>query len=298
MDMRVANLNGRLVLVTEHGALDVATASAGLLGSDPQDAFDRWDVLCEWARGARGEPLHFDESDLGSPVPRPRQVFGVGMNYRRHAAEAGIETPEFPTVFTKFPTSIAAPNSDVALPSDHVDWEVELVVVVGREARSVREDDAWQYVAGLTVGQDLSERRVQMRPPMPQFCLGKSFPGFGPIGPVIVTPDEFADPDDIEISCTLNGEEVQRARTSELIFSVRCLVSELSGVLPLLPGDLIFTGTPSGIGAARKPQRFLRPGDALVSRAGGIGSIRTTLRDRDGLVGATHGWAQSGSLLA
>src|SRR5206468_326147 len=140
-----------------------------------------------------GERRPVDHLQLGPPVPRPRQVFGVGMNYRTHAAEAGVEIPEFPAVFTKFPTSIAAPHCAVALPSDRVDWEVELVVVIGRPTRRVAEADAWDYVAGLTVGQDLSERTVQLRPPVPQFSLGKSFPGFGPIGPHIVTPDEFGD---------------------------------------------------------------------------------------------------------
>jgi 2,4-diketo-3-deoxy-L-fuconate hydrolase len=275
--MRVANLNGRLVLVTGSGAVDIASASGGWLPSDPQAAFDVWDALCEWGALGKGEVMPVDQRLLGPPVPRPRQIFGVGMNYKQHAAEAGVEVPEFPSIFTKFPTSIAAPYTVVTLPSDRVDWEVELVVVIGRAARGVREDDAWSHVAGLTVGQDLSERTVQLRPPFPQFSLGKSFPGFGPIGPAVVTPDEFDDPDDLEIVCTLNGEEVQRGRTSELIFSVPRLVTELSAVLPLLPGDLIFTGTPSGIGAARKPPRFLKPGDELLSSVEGIGTICTSL---------------------
>jgi 2-keto-4-pentenoate hydratase/2-oxohepta-3-ene-1,7-dioic acid hydratase in catechol pathway len=282
--MHFANVNGRFALLTATGAIDVATASHGGLPSDPQAAFGMWDAVRAWAARGEGPAVAFDPSHLGPPVPCPRQVFGVGMNYRRHAAEAGIEIPEYPAIFTKFPTSIAPPDAVVVLPSDRVDWEVELVVVVGREARAVPEPDGWSYVAGLTVGQDLSERTVQLRPPVPQFSLGKSFPGFGPIGPGIVTPDEFGDPDDLEIYCTLNGVEVQRARTSELIFPVPRLISELSAVLPLLPGDLIFTGTPSGIGAARRPQQFLRPGDELLSTIEGIGTIRTSLVGADELV--------------
>ena len=273
--MRTANLAGRLVLVTEEGALDVESASDGRFSPDPQTAFERWDELRAWAVDAEGETQPLDEARLGPPVPHPRQVFGIGMNYAGHAAEAGIDLPEFPSVFTKFPTSIAAPHATIALPSERVDWEVELVVAIGRHAAGVAERDAWAHVAGVTVGQDLSERRVQMRPPVPQFSLGKSFPGFGPIGPLLVTPDELADPDDLEVSCTLNGEVVQQARTSDLVFSVPALVAQLSAIVPLLPGDLIFTGTPAGIGATRRPQRFLTAGDELVSSVAGVGTMHT-----------------------
>jgi len=273
--MRTANLGGRLVLVTDAGALDVASASDGRFSPDPQAAFERWDELRAWALDAEGETQPLDEARLGPPVPHPRQVFGIGMNYAGHAAEAGIDLPEFPSVFTKFPTSIAAPHATIALPSERVDWEVELVVAIGRRAHGVAEADAWAHVAGVTVGQDLSERRVQMRPPVPQFSLGKSFAGFGPIGPLLVTPDELPDPDDVEVTCVLNGELVQQARTSDLVFSVPSLVAQLSGIVTLLPGDLIFTGTPAGIGATRRPQRFLAAGDELVSSVAGVGTMRT-----------------------
>lgn len=273
--MRTANLAGRLVLVTEEGALDVERASDGRFSPDPQAAFARWDELRAWSADAEGEAQPLDETRLGPPVPAPSQVFGIGMNYAGHAAEARIEVPEFPSVFTKFPTSIAAPHATVELPSERVDWEIELVVAIGRRACDVAEADAWAHVAGVTVGQDLSERRVQLRPPVPQFSLGKSFAGFGPIGPVLVTPDELLDPDDLELTCTLNGEVVQQARSSDLIFSVPALIAQLSGIVALLPGDLIFTGTPSGIGAARRPQRFLAPGDELVSAIAGIGAMHT-----------------------
>jgi 2-keto-4-pentenoate hydratase/2-oxohepta-3-ene-1,7-dioic acid hydratase in catechol pathway len=217
---------------------------------------------------------------LEAPVPRPRQVFAIGMNYAAHAAEAGVDAPEFPPTFTKFPTCIAGPDAEVGLPSTFVDWEVELVVVIGERAYEVASGKGWTHVAGLMVGQDLSERVVQLRPPAPQFSLGKSFPGFGPIGPWIVTPDELENPDDLAISCTLNGEEVQKSRTSDLIFGVDALVHDLSSITPLLPGDLIFTGTPSGVGGARTPPRFLAPGDHLVSTIEGIGTIHTHLVDR------------------
>ena len=281
--MRIANLDGRLVLVTHKGCIDVNAASRGRLPADPQLAYGRWDELLDWAQTADGETQDLDESRLGPPAPRPSQVFAIGLNYAGHAAEAGVAIPQAPSVFTKFPTSIGAPSATVSLPSDHVDWEVELVAVIGRRAHRVAEAHAWAHVAGLTVGQDLSERKIQNRPPVPQFSLGKSFPGFGPIGPVLATPDEFADPDDLAISGTLNGVEVQRARTSDLVFSVGALVSRLSAVVPLLPGDLIFTGTPAGVGLMRDPATFLRPGDELLSEIESIGVMRT------GFVGAHHG---------
>lgn len=286
--MRIANVDGRLALVTPEGTLDVAAATDGRLPSDPQAVFEQWDALREWAPGATGPLAPLDEARLGPPVPRPRQVFAIGLNYAGHAGEAGVALPEAPSVFTKFPTSIGGPSAPVALPSEHVDWEVELVVAIGRAARHVAEEDAWSHVAGLTVGQDLSERRVQNRPPAPQFSLGKSFPGFGPMGPVLVTPDELEDPDDLAISCALNGEEVQRGRTSDLVFSVPALIARLSAVLPLLPGDVVFTGTPAGVGLMRRPPRFLRPGDELRSTIEGIGTLATRLVAADGLVPDTQ----------
>jgi 2-keto-4-pentenoate hydratase/2-oxohepta-3-ene-1,7-dioic acid hydratase in catechol pathway len=156
----------------------------------------------------------------------------------------------------------------------HPDWEIELVVVVGTAMSDVAEQDVWGHVAGLTIGQDLSERISQMAGPVPQFSLGKSLPGFTPMGPWLVTPDEFGDPDDVELLCMLNGEQMQKGRTSELIFSVPALLSRLSARLPLYPGDVIFTGTPAGVGLGRQPQRWLAAGDELVSTIEGIGELR------------------------
>ena len=275
--MKVANLRGRLTLVTKAGGVDVESASGGRFGTDPQAVFDQWAAFRDWAEGVRaaagGEVA---EADLGPPVPRPRQVFGIGLNYRAHAAESGMPTPENPATFTKFPTCITGPAADVELPSAMVDWEVELVVVIGTLARRVAEDAAWRYVAGVMVGQDLSERVVQWSGGG-QFSLGKSFPGFGPVGPWIVTPDELANPDDLELGCSVDGEQMQKARTSDMVFSVPRLIAALSAILPLLPGDLIFTGTPAGIGATRKPPRFLKPGELLTSYIEGIGTLRNRL---------------------
>ena len=193
-------------------------------------------------------------------MPRPRQVFAIGLNYAEHAAEAGYPPDSMPVTFTKFPSSIVGPDAVVELPEGHVDWEVELVVVIGREAHKVDRESAWDHVAGLTIGQDLSERITQLQGSAPQFSLGKSFPGFGPTGPWLVTPDEFADTDDLAISCSLSGEGMQSSRTSMMLYDVPELLVRLSAVCPLLPGDIIFSGTPSGIGNRRTPPRFIGAG--------------------------------------
>lgn len=275
--MRVGNRAGRLVLVRNGRAVDVERASAGRFGPDPQAVYEHWTDFRAWASGAvlpDGEA--FDASELGAPVPAPRQVFAIGLNYREHAAESGLAVPEgLPPVFTKFATSLTGPVTDVVLPPDgHTDWEVELVAVIGTRARNVAAADAWDHVAGVMVGQDVSERIVQLSGPAPQFSLGKSFPGFAPTGPWVVTPDELDDPDDLELTASVDGERVQKGRTRELVFPVPALVERLSAVLPLLPGDLVFTGTPAGTGLGRDPQRWLRPGDVLVSRIEGVGELR------------------------
>jgi 2-keto-4-pentenoate hydratase/2-oxohepta-3-ene-1,7-dioic acid hydratase in catechol pathway len=278
--MRIANLAGRLVLLVAGGAVDVHRASAGRFAADPQAIYPRWSEFREWDPSATGTPTPFTVDRLGPPAPRPGQVFGIGANYRDHAAEGGIAVPDWPMVFTKFPSSFTGPTGTIALPGDTVDWEVELVVVLGARAYEVTAERVWDYVAGLTVGQDLSERTVQLRGEMPQMCMGKSFPGFSPTGPVLVTPDALADPDRLGISCAVNGETVQRASTGELVFGVAQLIATLSAVLPLEPGDVIFTGTPSGVGMVRTPPRFLRAGDELVSRIDGIGEMRHRFVDR------------------
>lgn len=279
--MRVANLSGRLVLITDAGsepkAIDVERASEGRFSADPQTVYARWAEFREWAES---EPRQggeaFNLADLGSPAPAPRQVLAIGLNYRDHAAESGLAVPEgLPPVFTKFPSAITGPVTDVVLPAGgHTDWEVELVAVIGARAYGVPVEQAWDHVAGFTVGQDISERITQLAGPAPQFSLGKSFPGFAPIGPWLVTPDEFPDPGDLHLRCTINGEEMQKGRTRDLIFSVPVLISKLSAILPLLPGDIIFTGTPAGVGLGRDPQRWLAPGDELVSTIEGIGELR------------------------
>jgi 2,4-didehydro-3-deoxy-L-rhamnonate hydrolase len=274
--MRFANVEGRMQLMVDDGTIDVADSSGDRLPSDPQACLDAWDDLMVWARGASGSDRTSRTGTLLAPVPRPRQSVGIALNYQTHVGESDFSAPEEPSAFTKFPGCIAGPGSDIPIVGATVDWEVELVAVIGRRAHHVPESQGWDHVAGLTVGQDISERTVQMRPPVPQFSLGKSFPAFGPIGPELVTVDEFDDPDDLQIGCTVNGRQMQLARTSELIFSVPELVSRLSAIITLFPGDVIFTGTPAGVGHARTPPEYLHPGDRLDSTIEGIGTLRNS----------------------
>ena len=280
--MRIANVRGRLSLVVGSSAVDVESASAGTFGADPAAIFARWDEFAAWAdqRNVAEDPAAtpFAEGDLGAPSPSARQVFGIGLNYADHAAEAGLPTPENPLVFTKFASCVTGPVTDVPLAGDTVDWEAELVVVIGRGGRDIDAADAIAHVAGYTVGQDLSERTVQWQGQPAQFNLGKSFAGFAPTGPALVTLNEFADPHRLRIGCAITDvagatTTMQDGSTDQLIFTVPEIVSRLSHVVELLPGDLIFTGTPPGVGAARKPPRFLAAGETLVTEIEGIGSL-------------------------
>lgn len=279
--MRIANVDSRAVLMTSAEAgIDIHTASEKRFGPDLASVYEHWEAFSAWAKdaGDRSVDVAADRSLLGSPSPAPRQVLAIGLNYSEHAAESGFAQPDrLPPVFTKFPTCITGPDTEVVLPEGgNTDWEVELVAIIGREAKNVPAADAWAYVAGLSVGQDISERVSQLAGPAPQFGLGKSFAGFGPIGPWLVTPDEFNDPNDLELSCSIDGELVQKGRTKDLIFSVPQLIEGLSAILTLLPGDVIFTGTPAGVGVGRNPQRFLQPGETLTSRVEGIGELTQT----------------------
>ncbi|MGW5639328.1 fumarylacetoacetate hydrolase family protein [Streptomyces sp. NPDC003832] len=275
--MRIVNAAGRLGLLTGEEVVDVAQASGGLFSPDVQAVYARWAEFRAWAATVEGAPTRpVGDVRLDSPVPRPGQVFAIGLNYLDHAEEAGLDaSTDSMVVFTKFPSSITGPDAEVELPPGSVDFEAELVVVMGEYAHRIDASEAWGRVAGLTVGQDLSEREMQLRPPTPQFNMGKSYPGFAPMGPALVSVDEFDDPDDLAIGCTLNGASVQQSRTKLMIFPVPEIIARLSRVVTLAPGDVIFTGTPAGIGFARSPKLLLGPGDELVTTVQGIGSIRT-----------------------
>lgn len=275
--MRFATLRGRFVLYDGEYALDVAGASGGELPSDPNEALGRWSEIRRFAADADWtDAVRVAVAELDAPVPRPRQVFAIALNYAPHAAEAGFEPPQEPLVFTKFPTCITGAVTTVALPAGNVDWEIEVVAVIGAGGYRIPRSRAWDAVAGLTLGQDLSERIGQLAGRPPQFSLAKSHPGFGPTGPVGVTLDEFADPTDLGFSSRIGDEVVQHGRTSQMIFPIDELVARLSAVCPLLPGDLIFTGTPEGVGNRRTPPRFLAAGETLISTLEGVGELRQT----------------------
>jgi 2,4-diketo-3-deoxy-L-fuconate hydrolase len=274
--VRIANIGGRLSLIVDGAGIDVEKASDGHFAADPAGIYDRWVEFRQWAEtgvSTAAEPI--DEDALGAPSPSPRQVFSIGANYPDHAEEAGFELPKVMEVFSKFPSCIVGPNADVPLPKATVDWEAELVVVMGTSARHVSREGAWDHVAGVTAGQDYSERERQMA--ASQWGLAKSYPAFGPTGPWLVTPDELADPDDLIISCSVNGEIMQNARTSRMIHSVPDIIAELSAVCTLLPGDLIFTGTMAGVGFIRKPPRYLAVGDVVVTEIDGVGRMQNRM---------------------
>jgi len=274
--MRLVNVQGRAGLLIGDAVVDVERRSGGRFAADPMAAVAAWGALADWSAGLRrgdGDAA-LEETLLGPPVPRPAKVFAIGMNYRAHAEEAGLEIPRTPVVFTKFPNCLVGPRADVVLSSAYVDWEVELVVVIGRRGRAIAEGDALAAVAGYCVGQDISDRRLQFADKPPQFSMGKSLDTFGPLGPALVSLDEVRDPNDLALMCDVGGERMQDARTSDMIFGVPELIAFLSSLCTLEPGDLIFTGTPSGVGSTRTPRRYLAAGEEIVSTIEGLGTLR------------------------
>lgn len=211
---------------------------------------------------------------LGAPVAGTRQFVAIGLNYRKHAQEAGMEIPKEPVVFNKALTSIAGPNDDITLPpgSEAGDWEIELAFVIGTLARQVSVEQALTHVAGYCLANDVSERDWQIKRGG-QWGKGKSFDGFGPLGPWLVTADELPDPQVIPLELRVNGEVRQRSNTADMIFSIAQVVSHLSQFMTLLPGDVVITGTPEGVGLGMKPQPvFLRKGDVMTLDAGPLGT--------------------------
>lgn len=273
MGFRFANVEGRAALVSGDHYYDIATVSNGSLSSDPMKTLARPDHLATLAASLDGhEPAGLvAEAALGPPVPTPRNVFGIGLNYLDHAAEGSMEVPENPLVFTKFPSCLAGPTADVEMRSDYCDYEGELVVVIGRGGRDIAAADAWSHVLGVTVGQDVSDRKVQFAAKPPHFDLGKSFDTFGPIGPVLVSVAEIGDPNDLRIVTRVNGEELQNDVVGSMVFDVPTLIAYLSQITTLATGDLVFTGTPAGVGAVHG--RYLGDGDVIETTIDGIGTL-------------------------
>jgi acylpyruvate hydrolase len=262
---------------TVEGVLDAGT----LLGERPVGLRrlieeGRLDELAERARPAADvEPATVLR--LLPPVPDPDKVICIGLNYRSHAAEAGIDPPAEPTFFAKFRNALTPSDATVALPeaSEKVDYEAEVAFVVGRRCSRVEPAGAIEAVAGYMLLNDLSARDLQFA--TPQWMPGKVFDGSAPCGPALVTPDEAGPPDEIEFRLDLNGERMQEASTSDLIFSVADLVARLSRWMTLEPGDIVSTGTPSGVGSVRQPRVWLKPGDEIVIASPTLGELRTTI---------------------
>ncbi|MEM6688557.1 MAG: fumarylacetoacetate hydrolase family protein [Planctomycetota bacterium] len=243
-------------------------------------------AIPEWLISDGAEPVTIQSTEIEAlnllpPVPNPEKVICIGLNYRDHAIETGAEIPSEPVVFSKFNSTLIGHGSKIVLPTiaKQVDYEAELVVIIGKTAKNVSKGNSLDYVFGYTCGHDVSARDWQKGRPGGQWLLGKTFDTFAPVGPIGVTADEFGSPSDVNIMMRINGETMQASTTAQLIFDVPTLVSRLSAHMTLRPGDLIFTGTPSGVGAARTPPRYLKAGDICEVEIKGIGTLKNLVVD-------------------
>ena len=259
-------LGGELIGIGGAGFDSMLSVIAG--GADALDRVRRW-----LQNPPPGEPFDPARTTLPAPVPRPPKVICIGLNYRDHAEESNLPIPETPTVFAKFQTAVTGHRHPIVLPKNSAkpDYEAEFAVVIGQGGRHIPEERWREHVFGYTMVNDVSARDYQMA--TTQWMIGKTFDTFAPIGPAIVTADEIADPHNLAISLTLNGEVMQSSNTRHLIFGVPTLIAFLSSVFTLEPGDIISTGTPSGVGFARKPPRWLKPGDEVAVRVEGLGEL-------------------------
>ncbi|MBH0024326.1 fumarylacetoacetate hydrolase family protein [Salinibacterium sp. SWN248] len=274
--MRLAVIDGRASLLVDGTVVDIERASAGRFSATVDELYRDWAPFQAWEADAvasdRSES-ELEPAQWGALAHAPQQIFAVGLNYVDHAAESGFNVPEHPMVFTKFASSISGPFEPLVLPTDSVDWEVELVAVVGSGGRNIAEADGLAAIAGFCIGQDYSARDVQMRGVPPQFSLGKSFAGFAPLGPVFVDTESFLEQSEITLECWIDDALVQSAPMNDMVFSVPRLVSELSSIVELRPGDVIFTGTPPGVGFGQNPPRYLRAGEVVRSAITGLGTM-------------------------
>jgi 2-keto-4-pentenoate hydratase/2-oxohepta-3-ene-1,7-dioic acid hydratase in catechol pathway len=253
-------------------ALEPGTSEASVRALLAQEGLDHL------AEALDGEGLPLAEVQLDVPVPDPDKIVCIGLNYRAHAAEFGLDLPPAPTIFAKFRNALVPSGAQVTPPaaSDKADYEAEVAFVIGRRARDVDEGDALAHVAGYMLFNDLSARDLQFA--TPQWMPGKVFDGSAPCGPALVTPEEAGPHDSIAFELTLNGETMQAADTGDLIFSVPSLVSHLSRLMTLEPGDVVSTGTPSGVGSGREPRVWLQDGDEVVVSSPSLGRLETTIR--------------------
>jgi 2-keto-4-pentenoate hydratase/2-oxohepta-3-ene-1,7-dioic acid hydratase in catechol pathway len=274
MGFKLANVGGKSALIHGNSYYDINSISQGEITSDPSYILDSLDDLHDLSSKIDNfEPTGLIENSLlGAPVTNSRNCYAVGLNYRAHAEESGMEIPPFPMVFTKHTSCIVGPFDNIEMRSDIVDYEAELVLVIGKKGKNISKENAWDHVAGLTVGQDISDRAVQFHATPAQFNLGKSFDTFGPIGPYLVSPDSVANKNAVQLECHINNELRQESSTDDLIFTVPDIISYISEFLTLNTGDLIFTGTPSGVGATQG--KLLKDGDIITTSIKEIGTIK------------------------
>ncbi|SOD97595.1 2-keto-4-pentenoate hydratase/2-oxohepta-3-ene-1,7-dioic acid hydratase (catechol pathway) [Blastococcus haudaquaticus] len=282
--MRLVSFHGdgglRLGVETEAGVADVTEAAGdgsrasvrSLAGAGPEAL-----LRVRQAAESTSDVVAVEQLRLAPAVPDAGKIICVGLNYRKHAAEGGMPVPERPIYFAKYANSLAASGEAVVIPAvaEKADYEVELVAVIGRRARKVSEDRALEHVFGYATGNDLSARDLQMR--SSQWMYGKAIDGFAPLGPYVVTSDEVPDPQALDLRCSVNGDLRQDSNTRDMVFSVAELVSDLSQIMTLEPGDVVYTGTPEGVILGMPEQVWLQPGDEVVCEIQGLGRLVTPL---------------------
>ena len=272
MGYKLGSNSGRAIFIKDDKYYDVNTISNGDISSNSLKALYDTEKLSQLYINLNDYEPSGNLSDINLDPPIiPTNVFAVGLNYKKHAEESNLEIPPFPMIFTKHSTCISGPKSDICMKSDMVDYEAELVFVIGKGGKDISKQDAWQHVAGLCVGQDISDRPVQFHATPPQFNLGKSFDTFGPIGPYLVSTDLFDNKESLKLQCWVNDELRQETLTNDLIFDIPYLISYISEFITLNTGDVIFTGTPEGVGATQG--KFLKDGDILKTTIEGIGTL-------------------------
>ena len=272
MGYKLGSNSGRAIFIKDDKYYDVNTISNGDISPNSVEALSDTEKLRQLYINLNDyEPCgNLGDINLDPPI-MPTNVFAVGLNYKKHAEESNLEIPPFPMIFTKHSTCISGPKSDICMKSDMVDYEAELVFVIGKGGKDISKEAAWDHVAGLCVGQDISDRPVQFHATPPQFNLGKSFDTFGPIGPYLVSTDLFDNKESLKLQCWVNDELRQETLTNDLIFDIPYLISYISEFITLNTGDVIFTGTPEGVGATQG--KFLKDGDILKTSIEGIGTL-------------------------
>jgi 2-keto-4-pentenoate hydratase/2-oxohepta-3-ene-1,7-dioic acid hydratase in catechol pathway len=284
-----AGAGAQLGVVVGEMVVNLAQASGGRLPNDMRAFLEAGEPAMEQARaiaaqGATAQAVPLNSVKILAPISNPSKVVAIGMNYADHVREQGLKMPSIASMFTKYSSAIVGPGDAIRWdPSQtsKVDWEAEFAFVVGKRASKVKEEDAFDYIAGYTICHDVSARDLQLEKG-DQWIMGKSLDTFCPLGPFLVTKDEVADPHSLGIRCILNGETVQDSNTRELIYKIPYLVAYLTRGITLLPGDVVTTGTPNGVGAFRKPPVFLKHGDVVTVEVDGLGQLTNSCVEEPG----------------